>query len=49
MHTEVLDQSAGGTANDFDLDVTIVEFGDAADVLLRSTDNGCSTNKTVDC
>lgn len=49
MHNELLDQPVHPTADDFDLDVRLVEFGDAADVLQRSTDNGCSTQKTVDC
>jgi FxLD family lantipeptide len=35
--------------DDLDLDVSIVEEGDAAAVLLASTDNGCDTNKGGDC
>ncbi|MGH3511432.1 MAG: FxLD family lanthipeptide [Pseudonocardiaceae bacterium] len=34
---------------DFDLDVRIVESGDAAEALLGSTDNGCDTQKQGDC
>ncbi len=34
---------------ELDLDVTIVEQGDAANALLCTTDNGCSTNKNKDC
>lgn len=33
----------------FDLDVKIVEAGDAVDALLCSTDNGCDTQKEGDC
>lgn len=36
-------------ASAFDLDVTIVEAGDAVDALLCSTDNGCDTQKEGDC
>lgn len=49
MNTEVLDQPVVDTADDFDLDVKIVESGDVADVLLVTTDNGCNTVKTQDC
>jgi FxLD family lantipeptide len=35
--------------DDFDLDVSIVETGDAASALLCSTDNGCDTQKQGDC
>lgn len=35
--------------DEFDLDVSIVETGDAVDALLCSTDNGCDTRKTGDC
>ncbi len=34
---------------ELDLDVSIVEQGSAADALLCTTDNGCSTNKSTDC
>ncbi|WP_157472389.1 FxLD family lanthipeptide [Frankia sp. EAN1pec] len=40
---------AGTGFGELDLDVTIVEQGDAADALLCTTDNGCSTNKNSDC
>lgn len=32
-----------------DLDVRIVESGDAAEALQCSTDNGCDTRKSGDC
>ncbi|WP_239405486.1 hypothetical protein [Frankia sp. Cj3] len=35
--------------DDLDLDVSIVEKGDAADVLLCTTDNGCNTVGGSDC
>ncbi len=35
--------------DDFDLDVSIVETGDAVNALLCSTDNGCDTRKEGDC
>lgn len=34
---------------EFDLDVSIVERGDAVNALLCSTDNGCDTVKGSDC
>jgi FxLD family lantipeptide len=33
----------------FDLDVKLVEAGDAVDALLGSTDNGCDTQSQGDC
>jgi FxLD family lantipeptide len=36
-------------AGDFDLDVSIVEAGDAVDALLCSTDNGCGTQSHNGC
>jgi FxLD family lantipeptide len=38
MSAEVID-----TADPFDLDVSIVEGGDEVDVMVMSTDNGCSS------
>jgi FxLD family lantipeptide len=38
MSTEVMD-----AADAFDLDVSIVEGSDEVDVLVMSTDNGCSS------
>ena len=35
--------------DDLDLDVRIVESGDAAEALLGSTDNGCDTVRGSDC
>jgi FxLD family lantipeptide len=34
---------------DFDLDISIVEAGDAVDALLCSTDNGCGTQSHNGC
>lgn len=34
---------------ELDLDVSIVERGDAVDALLSDTDNGCDTKKDGDC
>jgi hypothetical protein len=39
----VADQA--GSIGALDLDVTIVEAGDAVDALLADTDNGCDTKK----
>jgi FxLD family lantipeptide len=36
-------------SGDFDLDVSIVEAGDAVDALLCSTDNGCGTQSHNGC
>jgi FxLD family lantipeptide len=40
---------AASALEPFDLDITIVERGDAAEALLCSTDNGCDTSKNGDC
>ncbi|MGH3533484.1 MAG: hypothetical protein ACRDQG_02045 [Pseudonocardiaceae bacterium] len=48
-NTETLDQPIAVNTGDFDLDVSIVESGDAAQALLGSTDNGCDTQKQGDC
>jgi FxLD family lantipeptide len=37
------------TADEFDLDVRIVEFGPVAAALLADTDDGCDTRKDGDC
>ncbi len=37
------------TSTELDLDITIVESGEAVDALLCSTDNGCDTRKDGDC
>jgi FxLD family lantipeptide len=37
------------TQDAFDLDVSIVEAGDAVDALLCSTDNGCGTQSHNGC
>jgi len=37
------------TADEFDLDVRIVEFGPVAAALLADTDDGCDTKKDGDC
>jgi FxLD family lantipeptide len=49
MGTETLVQPVQEDTADFDLDVSIVEDGDAVDALLSSTDNGCDTQKQGDC
>ncbi|MGH3776469.1 MAG: FxLD family lanthipeptide [Pseudonocardiaceae bacterium] len=48
-NTETLDKRVAVDAGDFDLDVSIVESGDAAEALLGSTDNGCDTQQQGDC
>jgi FxLD family lantipeptide len=48
MNTEAA-MEAPGPADDLDLDIRIVESGDAAEVLLGSTDNGCDTVRGSDC
>jgi FxLD family lantipeptide len=37
------------TNDDFDLDLRIVQAGDAVDAMLCSTDNGCDTQAGGDC
>lgn len=49
MNTRTLDHPVAENAGDFDLDVRIVEAGDAVNALLCSTDNGCDTQKNGDC
>ncbi|MCK9923323.1 hypothetical protein MXD61_15830 [Frankia sp. AgPm24] len=48
MNTVTADTTTAGIS-ELELDVSIVEQGDAADALLCTTDNGCSTNKNTDC
>ncbi|WP_239336582.1 hypothetical protein [Frankia sp. CiP3] len=43
------DAMATAEVGELDLDVSIVEQGDAVNALLCTTDNGCSTNKQKDC
>lgn len=38
-----------GVIDDLDLDIAVVEKGDAVEALLGDTDNGCDTVKTQDC
>jgi hypothetical protein len=38
----------GGIA-ELDLDISVVESGDAVNALLGDTDNGCDTKKDGDC
>jgi FxLD family lantipeptide len=42
-------RSLAADPDDLDLDVSIVEKGDAADVLLCTTDNGCNTIAGSQC
>jgi FxLD family lantipeptide len=49
MVTQMSVQPVGEDAGDFDLDVSIVEAGDAVDALLCSTDNGCGTQSNNGC
>ena len=44
-----LAQYAGDGAGEFELDMTIVEFGPVAAALLGNTDDGCDTRKDGDC
>ncbi|WP_116429972.1 FxLD family lanthipeptide [Parafrankia soli] len=48
MEAITADATTAGIS-ELELDVSIVEQGDAADALLCTTDNGCSTNKSTDC
>lgn len=49
MTTQATASPLQGDDSDFDLDVSIVEAGDAVSVLLCSTDNGCNTVAGSDC
>jgi FxLD family lantipeptide len=49
INTQTLDHPVAENAGGFDLDVSIVEAGDAVNALLCSTDNGCDTQKDGDC
>ena len=49
MVPQMLVQPAREDAGDFDLDVSIVETGDAVNALLCSTDNGCGTQSHNGC
>lgn len=46
IHTPVQEGAENAA---LDLDVTVVEQGDAVNALLGSTDNGCDTRKDGDC
>ncbi len=48
MHSESK-QSGGGESGEFDLDLTIVEFGPVSAALLGTTDDGCDTRRDGDC
>ncbi|GAA4898729.1 hypothetical protein [Streptomonospora salina] len=37
------------TEDELNLDITLVEEGEAVEALLCSTDNGCDTRKNGDC
>lgn len=41
-------EQEGGIA-ELDLDITVVEAGDAVEALQGDTDNGCDTRKDGDC
>ncbi|MGI9003093.1 MAG: hypothetical protein ACR2GH_15790 [Pseudonocardia sp.] len=43
----VVDQT--GSIAELDLDITVVEAGDAVEALLGDTDNGCDTLTDGDC
>ncbi|MGH3833944.1 MAG: hypothetical protein ACRDRS_26475 [Pseudonocardiaceae bacterium] len=43
----VTDEASG--IAELDLDITVVEAGDAVEALLDDTDNGCNTRKDGDC
>ncbi|MCW2948940.1 MAG: hypothetical protein JWR24_5657 [Actinoallomurus sp.] len=49
MTTQTLAQPVRTYPGDLDLDVSIVESGDAVNVLLGNTDDGCDTQKQGDC
>lgn len=49
MDTQTSVQPTREDAADFDLDVSIVEAGDAVNALLGGTDNGCDTVRGSDC
>lgn len=49
MTAQMLEQPIGTELGDLDLDVRIVESGDAVNVLLANTDDGCDTQKNGDC
>ncbi len=49
MITQILVQPVREDASNFDLDISIVEAGDAVDALLCSTDNGCGTQSHNGC
>lgn len=42
-------QTSTAETDEMELDITVVEEGDAVDALLCSTDNGCDTQKQGDC
>jgi FxLD family lantipeptide len=49
MSAQTLEKPVGTAPGDLDLDVRIVESGDAVNVLLGSTDDGCNTVAGSDC
>jgi FxLD family lantipeptide len=49
MTAQTLEQPVGTDLGALDLDVRVVESGDAVNVLLANTDDGCDTVKGSDC
>ncbi len=49
MSASTIDLRQTAVPADLDLDVRIVESGDAVNVLLGNTDDGCNTVRGSDC
>jgi FxLD family lantipeptide len=49
MSAQVLGPASADVPDDWDLDITIVESGPAADQLIRMTDDGCNSTCGTAC
>lgn len=49
MSVQVLEPTSADLPDDWELDITIVESGPAADQLIRMTDDGCNSTCGTAC
>jgi FxLD family lantipeptide len=49
MSVQVLETASADVLDDWDLDITIVESGPAAEQLIRMTDDGCNSTCGTAC
>lgn len=49
MSVQLLESASADLPDDWDLDISIVESGPAADQLIRMTDDGCNSTCSTAC